>query len=339
VGYLPNTLNQYATIDGVTQTYDANGNLTGDGTRSFAWDSESQLATATVGSTTASYAYDPFGRRIRKTVDEGGGPADTWFVWGGDRLLEEHDDAGALAARYIYGDGFAPVRVELDSGTGLAPYSVHVDHLDTPRMLTDSAGAVAWATDYWAFGDAELDGANQVTFNIRFPGQYFDAETGLHYNRFRYYDPEVGRYVSADPIGQYGILDRFGISSSLVGTRFPTASENLYEYSLNAPVDHFDPDGRGVRGAIVCVAAQALNALSTVSEAKKLEKQIADVDEQLADLEADCDLDSATKLERKLDLLLEKNRIVGERTKALAEGTVIGTAITAACVPLVVGPF
>lgn len=63
-----------------------------------------------------------------------------------------------------------------------------------------------------------------VTFNIRFPGQYFDAETGLHSNRFRYYDPSIGRYISADPIGQAG-----GI--------------NVYNYALNSPVNLFDPFG------------------------------------------------------------------------------------------------
>ncbi len=150
-----------------------------------------------------------------------------WYQYGGaghgDRLLEERDHTGAVQARYLYGTGFAPVVAELGDG-GLAPYFVHTDHLDTPRMLTDAAGEVAWQADYWAFGEAVVVGSPAVEFNIRFPGQYYDAETGLHYNRFRYYDPSIGRYISADPIGQAG------------GT-------NLYDYVGNNPALVADPLG------------------------------------------------------------------------------------------------
>jgi RHS repeat-associated protein len=230
VDYTPDAMNQYSDIGGVIQGYDSNGNLEDDGTRLFAWDSESQLLVSdNGGGTTADYAYDPFGRRIRKTVNTGGPDVDTWYVWGGDRLLEEHDDAGAMVARYSYGSGFAPVRVELDSGSGLKAYYVHSDHLDTPRMLTKGAGVTgsgefAWGADYLAFGEAKLDGGNIVNFNLRFPGQYFDAETGLHYNMHRYYDPASGRYISSDPIGQ-------------------SDHTNPYQYAQNGPTNDIDPLG------------------------------------------------------------------------------------------------
>ena len=91
-------------------------------------------------------------------------------------------------------------------------------------------------------------------FNIRFPGQYYDDETKLHYNRFRYYDPGVGRYVSADPIGQFGIL-----ASSLGSGGFaPGAGENLYRYAFANPVHLVDPSGTVVPlivGAIFTGAA------------------------------------------------------------------------------------
>jgi YD repeat-containing protein len=89
--YVPNALNQYASVGGTIRSHDLNGNLTGDGTRTLGWDAESQMTSASLGGTTASYAYDPFGRRVRKTV----GGTDTWFLWSGDRLLEERDDTGA----------------------------------------------------------------------------------------------------------------------------------------------------------------------------------------------------------------------------------------------------
>lgn len=256
--------NQYATIDSVPQSYDDNGNLLSDGTRTFTWDSENQLLTADDGAgLTSSYAYDPFGRRVRKTVDG----VDTWFIWSGDRLLEEHDDAGNLANRYIYGEGFAPVRVEIDSGSGLVGYDVYSDHLETPRMLSDGSGVVVWRADYLAFGEAiaetNPDGdSTDVEFNIRFPGQYYDEETGLHYNRFRYYDPGSGRYVSTDPIGQFGILasqvgffvaDSYPASTAMVGApalgvRFSdvqawVAQVGLYGYVANQPIDGIDPFG------------------------------------------------------------------------------------------------
>jgi RHS repeat-associated protein len=86
-----------------------------------------------------------------------------------------------------------------------------------------------WVADYAAFGEAFVDedpdgDLVDVALNIRFPGQYFDAETGLHYNRFRYYDPETGRYVSADPIGQWD-------------------HGNIYQYAYNSPAVYYDPLG------------------------------------------------------------------------------------------------
>ena len=86
---------------------------------------------------------------------------------------------------------------------------------------------------------------------IRFPGQYFDGETGLHYNRFRYYDPSIGRYISADPIGQYGlargdggVFTYLGVFPQLVGTdALHGGNNNLYGYGLNRPSSLIDPFG------------------------------------------------------------------------------------------------
>ena len=107
--------------------------------------------------------------------------------------------------RYAYAGGFAPIQVAVGPGTGSdAVYDVHTDHLDTPRMLTDESDPpkVVWRAFYEAFGRAHDDkdpdeDLTEVTFNIRSPGQYYDGETGLHYNRFRYYNPGIGRYISA----------------------------------------------------------------------------------------------------------------------------------------------
>ena len=79
-------------------------------------------------------------------------------------------------------------------------YYVISDHLGTPQQIVDSAGTVVWKAAYLPFGKAQVL-TETITNNIRFPGQYFDAETGLHYNWNRYYDPDTGRYLTPDPIG------------------------------------------------------------------------------------------------------------------------------------------
>ncbi|MCL4685981.1 hypothetical protein KJ059_14655 [Myxococcota bacterium] len=212
--------------------HDADGNLaskrtggdctTGPVAETFTFDAANRLRTWTDGTTTASYAYDPFGRRIQRTV----GGATTWSLWDGDRLLAEYDATGDRTARYAYAGGWAPIQYATpDGASGEDVYDVHADHLDTPKLLTDSSGSAVWRAAHEAFGLAALDPANTVTFNVRFPGQYFDAETGLHYNYFRTYDSDTGRYISADPIGQSG-------------------GSNLYSYAGADPSNRIDPTGQ-----------------------------------------------------------------------------------------------
>jgi RHS repeat-associated protein len=106
---------------------------------------------------------------------------------------------------------------------------VHADHLDTPRVITNTAGQAVWRWDNQsAFGEnAPNDnplGGGAFTCNLRFPGQYFDRETGLHYNYYRDYDPGIGRYVQSDPIGLAG-----GVST--------------YAYVRGNPLRYRDPLG------------------------------------------------------------------------------------------------
>jgi RHS repeat-associated protein len=98
------------------------------------------------------------------------------------------------------------------------------DHLGTPQKLTAVNGAVVWSAKYSSFGEADVNISSSITNNLRFPGQYFDQETNLYYNLFRYYDPAAGRYLRPDPIGMRG-----GI--------------NLFIYALNNPKNYIDPLG------------------------------------------------------------------------------------------------
>jgi RHS repeat-associated protein len=99
---------------------------------------------------------------------------------------------------------------------GIGAFYVHADHLNTPRKLTEpSNNATVWRWDSDAFGngapDQDPDGNSlQVIYNLRFPGQVYDAVTGLHYNYFRDYDPSTGRYVESDPIGLKGGVNTYG---------------------------------------------------------------------------------------------------------------------------------
>jgi RHS repeat-associated protein len=80
--------------------------------------------------------------------------------------------------------------------------------------MTNLSGAIVWQASYDAFGKATVDAASSITNNLRFPGQYFDAETGLHYNWNRFYDPNTGRYVTEDPIGIKGGINLFSYISN-----------------------------------------------------------------------------------------------------------------------------
>ncbi|MEM8213960.1 RHS repeat-associated core domain-containing protein, partial [Morganella morganii] len=101
---------------------------------------------------------------------------------------------------------------------------LHGDHLDTPRLATDASGQIAWQWQSDAFGRGEALSQGSTQVNLRFPGQYYDAESGLHYNYFRDYDPETGRYVESDPCGLSG-----GV--------------NTYGYVQGAPLNRIDPLG------------------------------------------------------------------------------------------------
>jgi RHS repeat-associated protein len=208
--YIPGS-NQPDTMTGSETIYfdhDVHGNLVG---RAFV-DGSGQGSGADI----PDYTYTHDGQRVVKSV---GGQRTVYHYDLAGQLIAETDGDGNLIKAYVWLHGQPLAQVS----AGGAVYYYHNDHLGTPQRMTDASGTVVWAVDYLPFGQADVT-VGTVVNNLRFAGQYYDAETGLHYNYHRYYDPKLGRYLRADPIGLAG-----GI--------------NLYAYVQNNPVNFIDPDG------------------------------------------------------------------------------------------------
>ena len=217
--------NQLTTIGGSSLTRDASGNRTADvgGTRTYTYNDQNRLSAVLDNSvTTATYVHNAMAQRTKKTV----GSSDVIYLYDlQGNLIAEHDGTGALIRDYVWMSGM-PV-AQIDAGEGFL--YLHVDHLNTPRTATSDSQTVVWRWRGDAFGstlaDEDPDGdLVATTVNLRFPGQYFDAETGFHYNYFRTYDPTTGRYLESDPIGL-------------------VAGPNTYGYVGASPLRFIDPLG------------------------------------------------------------------------------------------------
>ncbi|XYH96521.1 RHS repeat domain-containing protein [Sorangium sp. So ce1128] len=153
---------------------------------------------------TVTCAYDALGRRIRKVFD---GKA-TAYAWDGDVVVHEIAEGAPLLTWEFVPGSFAPLaKVEGDPVHGRR-YGAVTDHLGTPQVLFDDHGEIAWKAQLDLYGVAQAD-VTRTSCPWRWPGQYEHEETGLYYNRFRYYDPEVGRYISQDPIRLMGGIELF----------------------------------------------------------------------------------------------------------------------------------
>ncbi|CAI8724065.1 RHS repeat-associated core domain-containing protein [Pseudomonas sp. IT-P294] len=164
----------------------------------------------------SSYRYDAFGRRIAKTVDG----KTTEFFWQGDHLVAESSHEHYRS--YVYEPGtFRPLAMLDGKGPRKAcPFYYQLDHLGTPQELTDFGGEIVWSAKYNAYGKVThlaFGGGEQLEQPLRFQGQYFDAESGLHYNRHRYYDPEIGRYLTPDPVKLAGGLNQYQYTPNPTG--------------------------------------------------------------------------------------------------------------------------
>ncbi|WP_372338239.1 RHS repeat-associated core domain-containing protein [Neisseria lactamica] len=215
-----NRLKEY---NGIEYTYDALGNLiyrqlpNGEN-QYYQYDLENQLVRAEIkkpaGNTEIwTYAYDPFGRRLSKERQDklawtSTDPKRTHFVWDGSRLLKEYTYKGSYTYLYTDQDSYEPLAQIFDNAKDSKQYLAyfHNDQIGIPREMTDIHGNLLWYGEYTAWGRLKKDGRvyQNVHQPFRLQNQYFDEETGLHYNLMRYYEPEAGRFVNQDPIGLWG---------------------------------------------------------------------------------------------------------------------------------------
>jgi RHS repeat-associated protein len=231
--------------NGNVYIYDTHGRLTRKRTASgheisFTWNSEHQLVQSRPDrGGTWTYHYDALGRRIAKERhgEDGSIAEATWFTWDGLRMVQEEPSPGqCITTVYEDAGSYVPLaRAEHAAGErAVRPEQVfhfHTDVNGAPEEMTTHAGQTAWRARYQTWGNLALEewsvdqgnSAQCRVQNLRFQGQYYDAETGLHYNTFRYYDPDAGRFISQDPIGLRGGL-------------------NLYQYAPD-PVAWVDPWG------------------------------------------------------------------------------------------------
>ncbi|SPD74528.1 hypothetical protein PITCH_A2380001 [uncultured Desulfobacterium sp.] len=225
--YVSNTLNQYTAVGGQAFTYDRNGNLREDGTRSFVYDAFGHIIRVTETATDAEivgYAYDALGRMISKTAT--GGTVN--YVYDGDRIIAVMDEGENVLRQYVYGAlDASPVMMRRQG----ADYYYQYDQRGSVIAITDANGIVVERYAYDVDGNVNIFDQNDnilsksaIDNDFGFIGGLWEAETGLLHLAARDYDPKIGRFLQTDPAGAIDGL-------------------NLYAYSVNDPVNFSDPTG------------------------------------------------------------------------------------------------
>ncbi len=222
--YAVNALNQYTGINTVTPSYDEDGNalayplpVNSAANADLTWDAADRLVTVDPGPPNFTYHYDALGRRIAKSD----GTTTTYYVYDDWNCIAEYVATGSGAPfpsrLYLWGkDGNAPVQGGGGTGglltlrTSGANYFPLYDGGGNISEYLNAAGAIAAHFEYDPFGNAVVDTDSSGFFNLRFATKRLDAETGLYYYGYRYYDPRAGRWISRDPISESGGANLYG---------------------------------------------------------------------------------------------------------------------------------
>ncbi len=193
--------------------YDAAGNATADGAYTYSYNAESEVTSA--GG--VNYTYDGDGLRVEKSSG-----TLYWRSYSG-QVIEETNTSGVMQSDYIF---FAGRRIAWKDGSGNV-YYYFADALGSTRVVTTSSGATCFNADYYPYGQ-ESDYTTACSPRYKFTGYEFDSETGNYYAYAREYDPRIGRFLSAHPLGGW-----LGNPQSL----------NRYSYVINNPESLSDPTG------------------------------------------------------------------------------------------------
>jgi RHS repeat-associated protein len=222
------TSNRLTSITGSqarTYAFNAVGNVTSYGSITLAYSDRERAKSATVSGSTWNYYLNGLGERVRKGLSPSG---NNYYVYDeSGHLIGEYNGNTLIQETVWLGD--IPVATLRPKTGGVDIFYVHTDHLNAPRKVTrPSDNGIRWSWDRAPFGttapNENPSGLGTFTYNLRLPGQFYDAETGLNYNYFRDYDPAIGKYVQSDPVGLGG-----GI--------------NTYAYTGSDPVRFIDPFG------------------------------------------------------------------------------------------------
>ena len=222
-------------------TYDAAGHTEAYGSLSFAYNNRGRMEATSASST--DYLYNALGQMIEKSGTLG---TTTFMQDEAGHLIGEYDGSGNLIEETIW-LGDTPVATLQPNGSGgVNIFYIHTDHLNAPRKVQQPVtDALAWRWDTDPFGTAAPNenpaGLGTFPYNLRFPGQYYDAETGLNQNWNRDYDPVVARYVESDPLGLAG------------------GSYSTYTYVLNRPTMSADPSG--LYDCTYSISAHSMNCI------------------------------------------------------------------------------
>ncbi|MCL9667290.1 RHS repeat-associated core domain-containing protein [Rosenbergiella epipactidis] len=217
-------------------------------TTTYQYNAANQLVTVSRNNhVLAEYHYDAFGRRIGKWVDG----VQQWFVYSPEGLLAQLDGYGQMQQAWGWEPGTlygskplwqADLSPEATLKTAKVAWLI-ADNTGTPLLALNDQGNTVWKGTRDPFAAVVPHAESQITVNLRYAGQYADAETGLYYNGFRYYDPLTGRYLQPDPLGLSGGL-------------------NSYTYALNNPLSYIDPEGQFPILALAGPIARTIGSLA-----------------------------------------------------------------------------